>query len=539
MKFHAVILTLAATFAASVVFSQEQKPPASTSDLASFKKQMLETIQQMQAQHKDEIDALHQKIDKQQQVIDVLQKSVAGAPATLPLPTGKGDGLTTPMTGPTVAGAKPAAETAFPTTDEALIPGSAAPAAPSAFPTTDNSIVSGAPVTPTAGAASLTFPMTLLGGGGSKSFVNLSFDGQFSAAASTAQDLDRIEVGDHDPQHRGFNARNLEIALDGAVDPFFEAFVNIVFKLDNHNETSVEAEEAFMQTTTLPFGLQVKAGQFFAPFGRINPTHPHTWDFVDAPLVQGRLLGSDGLRGVGAQVGWVLPVKWYSQLYLAIQNGEGNTGFSFRNPGDGGTFYGRSTIDRQLRGVQDLAIIPRWENSFDLTATRTLLFGASAAFGPNDTGNSARTEIYGVDLFYKWKPTHAEGGWPFVKWQSEVIYRRFEAGRGQDDSFPVREKFNDWGAYSQVVWGFRKGWTTGLRGDFVHMTDSPFTDDPERQTRWRLSLDLTYYPSEFSKIRLQYNHDWLEASHFLGGRDVDSVFLQFEFALGAHGAHKF
>jgi hypothetical protein len=25
----------------------------------------------------------------------------------------------------------------------------------------------------------------------------------------------------------------------------------------------------------------------------------------------------------------------------------------------------------------------------------------------------------------------------------------------------------------------------------------------------------------------------------LAGRDVDSVFLQFEFILGAHGAHKF
>lgn len=538
MKFHAVPLTFAALFAAGVAFSQEQKAPAPQGDLASFKQQMLEVIRQMQAQHKDEIDSLNQKIDKQQQVIDALQKSVAGAPTTLPLPTGKGENPVTPMTGPPVAGAKTAAETAFPTTDEALIPGSTPPAAPSAFPTADNGVVpGGAPLTP--GPSSLTAPISLIGGGGSKSFVNLSFDGQFSAAASTAQDLDRIEVGDHDPQHRGFNARNLEIALDGAVDPFFEAFVNIVFKLDNHNETSVETEEAFMQTTTLPWGLQVKAGQFFAPFGRINPQHPHTWDFADAPLVNGRLLGADGLRGVGAQVGWVLPSPWYSQLYLAIQNGEGNTGFSFRNPGDGGTFYGRPTIDRQLRGVQDLAFIPRWENSIDFSPTQTLLFGASGAFGPNDTGNSARTEIYGVDLFYKWKPANAEGGWPFVKWQSEAMYRRFEAGRGLDDSFPVSEKFNDWGAYSQVVWGFRKGWTTGIRGDYVHMADSPFTDDPERQTRWRLSLNLTYYPSEFSKLRLQYNHDWLEASHFLGGRDVDSVFLQFEFALGAHGAHKF
>ena len=44
---------------------------------------------------------------------------------------------------------------------------------------------------------------------------------------------------------------------------------------------------------------------------------------------------------------------------------------------------------------------------------------------------------------------------------------------------------------------------------------------------------------EFSKLRLQYNHDFLEANHFLSSREADSIFLQFEFILGAHGAHKF
>ncbi|MGZ5019301.1 MAG: hypothetical protein ACXWAV_02645, partial [Chthoniobacterales bacterium] len=73
--------------------------------------------------------------------------------------------------------------------------------------------------------------------------------------ATKEHDVSRLEVGDHDPQQRGFNARNAEIALDGAVDPYFEGFANIVLKLDNNNETSIELEEAFMQTTNLPFGL--------------------------------------------------------------------------------------------------------------------------------------------------------------------------------------------------------------------------------------------------------------------------------------------
>jgi hypothetical protein len=369
--------------------------------------------------------------------------------------------------------------------------------------------------------------------------MNISFDGVFSLAGSSARDLGLVEVGDHDPQQRGFNARNAEIALDGAVDPFFEGFANIVLKLDSDNETSIELEEAFMQTTSLPWGLQVKGGQFFAPFGRLNPTHPHTWDFADAPLVEGRLLGPDGLRGVGAQAAWTLPVPWYSQLYLAVQNGRGGTGYSFRNPGDNGVFFGRLTTDRELRGLQDFVWNPRFENSFNLSDTQTVLFGVSGAFGSNETGANSRTQIYGADLLYKWKSTHAEGGFPFVKWQTEVMYRRFEAGQGIDKTFPVAETFHDWGIYSQIVWGFRKGWTAGARGDYLHMTDSEFTNDIERQTRSRVSANVTWYPTEFSKLRLQYNHDWLDDTFFFAGRDVDSVFLQFEFILGAHGAHKF
>jgi len=245
------------------------------------------------------------------------------------------------------------------------------------------------------------------------------------------------------------------------------------------------------------------------------------------------------LRGVGAQISWTLPLPWYSQLTLAAQNGRGGTGYSFRNPGDGGIFFDRMTIDRELRGAQDVVWLPRLENALNLSETQTVLIGASGAFGPNDTGPHANTQVYGGDFLYKWKSAHADGGFPFVKWQTEVMYRRFEADRGFDNLFPVAETFHDWGMYSQVLWGFRKGWVAGLRGDYVAMEDSRFTDSLDRQSRSRVSADLTWYPTEFSKIRLQYNHDFLQENFFLADREVDSVFLQFEFILGAHGAHKF
>ena len=510
----------------AVLLAQETSPAPSPNDVEVLRAQvqaLTETVQTLQQQVKAQQEAL--------------AKMNAG-PTTLPVAE------TAPASPPPEASVAPL----FPTTDESVV-ASAAVAAPSvasptpatngmAFPTTDASVTTSTETISTTGAgASLTAPITLAGGG--KTYMNISFDGQFDLAYSSERDLQHLEVGDHDPQQRGFNARNLELALDGAVDPYFEGFANIVLKLDNDNETEIEIEEAFMQTTGLPWGLQAKGGQFFAAFGRINPTHPHTWDFADDPLVHGRFLGSDGLRGVGAQISWTVPVSWYSQFLFGVQNGRGNTGFSFRNPGDNGVFYGRLTTDREARGLQDFVYIPRWENSVDLSPTQTVLAGVSGAFGSNETGADSRTQIYGADLLYKWKSPRAEGGFPFVKWQSEAMYRRFEAGRGIDQSFPVAETFHDWGMYSQVIWGFRKGWTAGLRGDYLYMQKSAFTNDADRQSRERISGDLTWYPTEFSKLRLQYNHDFLEANDFLAEREADSVFLQFEFILGAHGAHKF
>src|SRR5205809_634240 len=543
-----IILFALAVLPVAAVSAQEAAPVASSSPAPTASHATPATAA--------DVEALRQQVQSLTETVKALQQQVKDQQAALEKAnlTGESGLPANPEPSP-IAGTESSptpeasAQPRFPTEDTSVVASATAPAAspapvasasplPGDFPTTDTSVVTSAPetISSTGAGASLTQPITI---GGGKNYMNISFDGLFALAYSSARDLDHIEVGDHDPQQRGFNARNIELAFDGAVDPYFEGFANIVFKLDNDNETDVEVEEAFMQTTSLPYNLQLKAGQFFAAFGRLNPTHPHTWDFVDTPLVNGLFLGPDGLRGVGAQTSWTLPLPWYSQLIFASQNGRGSTGFSFRNPGDDGMFFDRITTDREARGLQDFVWIPRFENSFNLSDTQTVLAGVSGAFGSNETGANSRTQIYGADLLYKWKSSHAEGGFPFVKWQTEFMYRRFQAGHGANDSFPVAETFHDWGMYSQVLWGFKKGWVAGIRGDYVDMQDSKFTDDLDRQSRWRISANLTWYPTEFSKIRLQYNQDFLEENFFLSGRQVESVFLQWEFILGAHGAHKF
>src|SRR5205085_11193295 len=135
--------------------------------------------------------------------------------------------------------------------------------------------------------------------------------------------------------------------------------------------------------------------------------------------------------------------------------GNGEQGFLFRNPGDEmngvSQFRGRTTVHRSLSGVDDLVFVPRMAISFDVTDQQTLLFGTSAAFGPNNTGSDTRTEIYGADLYWKWKSASAEKGFPFVALQTEGLYSRFDAGADPATGYGA-ETLYDYGFYAQALW---------------------------------------------------------------------------------------
>jgi hypothetical protein len=409
---------------------------------------------------------------------------------------------------------------------------------PEVPPPASNAVPGAPPMEPNAGWSPAS-PITL---GGQRNYVNISFDGLFAGGTSTANDIQNLELGGHDPQQRGFTVQNLEAVFEGKVDPYFRAQANVVLQIDPHGDTTIEAEEAYLETMSLPANLQVRAGQFFTEFGRLNPTHPHTWDFVDQPLVNGRFLGPDGLRSAGARLSWLAPTPFYSELFFTIANSQGGTAYSFRNEHDGLEFLGRPAFDRRVKTLGDMLFAPRYAASFDLTDSQTIVAGASAAFGPNSSGSDSDTQIYGLDLFWKWKSPQQNAGFPFVTWQTEAMARRFEAAAFAGDAVTPalpRETVVDYGMYSQVTYGFHKGWVAGLRGDYLFpdqraQYETILGPDLDRASRWRLSPNLTWYPSEFSKVRLQYNFDH---RNLIG--DDHSIWFQFEFLLGSHAAHKF
>lgn len=373
----------------------------------------------------------------------------------------------------------------------------------------------------------------------SGAYMNVSFVGLTSFAWSTTKDVNQLEVGDHEAHVRGFAIPNAELVFDGTVDPYLKAVANIVYKLDANGETGVELEEMYFLTTSLPGNLQVKGGQFFAEFGRQNVQHPHSWAFADQPLALNRMFGPEGLRSQGLRISWLLPTSFYTEATLGVLNSAGTTTYSFRSD-ESSAIHGGAPMERAVMGARDLLYVPRIATSVDLTGTQTLLMGVSGALGPNNSGSDAQSRVYGADLYWKWKSPTAHRGFPFVSFQGEGLVRRYDAAArmaAADPAVPLpAETLRDRGVYAQLQWGIKPMLVTGVRAEQASGDPALYAgyDAPERANRSRYATNVTWFPTEFSKFRLQYNYD-----HRRGIGNDHSLLLQFEFLLGAHAAHKF
>ncbi|MDY7224837.1 zinc-regulated TonB-dependent outer membrane receptor [Hyalangium rubrum] len=364
---------------------------------------------------------------------------------------------------------------------------------------------------PTSGAsAPLPVPQIL-----SSQFLELSFVLDVALAAFTAEEP--LQGGAHDPLDNGFTFQQLELSISSVVDPYLRFNGNIVF-----SQFGVEVEEAYVTSLDLPANLQVRAGQFLTRFGRLNNTHPHAWDFADQPFVFSRVFGGEGNRGLGLEVSWLSPLPWYLEV---VGSGTDATGESTAR-----SFFGAessrvvSPFDFQFTGAV--------KQFFPFGDDLSLLWGLSAATGPNASGYRNRSDVYGTDLYLKYRPTSAADA-NVVSLQAELLYRRRQV---PDDLL------SDWGGYAQVLWRFSRRWATSGRYEFgtaARDQDGRLAEDPLdpewTATRQRISANVTFWPTEFSRLRLQ------AATDRVGWRSEPdySAFLTLEAVMGAHGAHAF
>jgi hypothetical protein len=115
----------------------------------------------------------------------------------------------------------------------------------------------------------------------------------FGAFGGTTGDQAALAVNDHDPQ-RGATLQSLEPGLSLRAG-MVQGYVNGTGITDAGGDFSFTLEEGFLKLVDLPFGVQVRGGQYLNRFGFQNSVHNHGWLFVDQNLVNGRFLNAGEL----------------------------------------------------------------------------------------------------------------------------------------------------------------------------------------------------------------------------------------------------
>ena len=107
---------------------------------------------------------------------------------------------------------------------------------------------------------------------------------------------------------------SMELNVAASVDPFAKGYAVINASADRATgEATFGVEEAALQTTSLPWNLELKAGRFFGEFGRLAYIHDHELPFVNRPLVLDQYIGGESQTD-GLQVNWLPPVPHYVSL---------------------------------------------------------------------------------------------------------------------------------------------------------------------------------------------------------------------------------
>jgi hypothetical protein len=356
-----------------------------------------------------------------------------------------------------------------------------------------------------AGGPSGSLPVYSNAAGGSKVFnPDIAVIGDFLGAAGKNEvHPDPFGPGS---EPRALQMHESEASFQAVVDPYARGDFFISF-----GEEGVELEEGYVTFTALPGGLLARVGKMRGAFGKVNALHNHVLPWADRPLVTNNLVGGeDGISDAGISVAKLIPNPW---LFLEA------TGQIFR--GDSGPEE-QPLFHASKRS--DVSYVGHVRAYHDLTEDSNLDFGFSYSRGHNATGQLETdpggfvTDLYGLDATLRWRPLQRSIYRSFVG-RTEWIWSRRDQVNGLQSGT---------GMYVSGDYQFARRWFAGARYDRSnHADDASLLDTGG-------SLLLTFWPSEFSQVRGQYRR-----TNYAVGPTADEFLFQFQFSIGAHGAHPF
>jgi hypothetical protein len=292
-------------------------------------------------------------------------------------------------------------------------------------------------------------------------------------------------------------------------------------------EATFGIEEAALQTTSLPWNLELKAGRFFGEFGRLSYIHDHELPFVNRPLALDQYVGGES-RTDGAQVNWLVPVPHYVSLTAGLGNGFGGDS-PLNNPGT-------------YRALSGLTYFGRLSSYFNLTPDWNVESGVSGLINPSNDDLSGGTvsepngtrltlddrRLAGFDFKLNWVPLRNNQFRSFT-WGTEVLYSdsRYNVTEGKFYAvFHAPEDVGALGLYSYAIYKWHRQWSGGFLFDYVQ-------DAANRSEQtFAYSPFITYALSHWNQLRLQYTHT--EHNGPSGLKPDDAIYLQWAWIIGSH-----
>ena len=199
----------------------------------------------------------------------------------------------------------------------------------------------------------------------------------------------------------GFNLRELEIALSGTVDPYFDAVANLSVA-----EGAIEAEELYLRTRRFPAGLQLKAGRFLSDIGYINRQHPHQWALADQNLAYDLLL--DGSLGdTGVQVTWLPALPIYLQVGAEALQGDNAAMAAHVGPDADHPHFSEMAGPRVLTGFAKVS--PNLGYDHALQVGTSVVRARQHQEETSDGALEGQAWLFGLDAVYKFDSPKPSG----------------------------------------------------------------------------------------------------------------------------------
>ena len=316
-----------------------------------------------------------------------------------------------------------------------------------------------------------------------------------------------------------FIPREFEFSFISALDPFSRAKVFIahheegggleVFEgLGGHGHegegeeghgTATEIEEGYMQWVNLPGGLGVTVGKFRQRFGTYNRWHGHALPGSGYFLPYQVFLGEEGLAQAGVSVHWLAPF----------------------GPGtyEGWFEVTRSGNEAMFGESNELSFLGHVNGFWEISPSTYFELGVSGLTGDNVEEDGAfRNSLLSVEGAFNWRPTDRSRYREF-NLRGAVLFNDRASHVTAAGTEPATSAM---GAYVLSDFKFAEQWIAGARFDYV---ESPVIED---ETAWMLAPTLTWWQSEWVRIRAEYN--LLDNPE---GR-INQLLLQFTLAMGPH-----